>query len=79
MEKPDTAIRVMQRRIKDATVIMLFNESAHPVKNSLSLQVATRVQRWDAETGHIDTLAGKIGNIPVDLKPYQTAFYLVMQ
>jgi hypothetical protein len=79
MEMPDTAVRVMLRKIKDATVIMLFNESAQSVKNALRLQTASRVQRWDAETGHIQALPGEIGSIPLDLKPYEAAYYLVMQ
>lgn len=74
---PDTALRIMRRRLKDADVIMLFNESDHPVKNTLKHRLAKAVERWDAETGRVEKLSGHAGSITLDLKPYETAFYIL--
>jgi hypothetical protein len=74
---PDTALRIMRRRLKDADVIMLFNESDHPVRNTLKHRQAKAVERWDAETGRIEKLNGDGGQVAIDLKPYETAFYVL--
>jgi hypothetical protein len=78
LESPDTAVRILRRKLKDATVIMLFNESDHPVKNALALRRGgSQVVRWDAETGKTAAVAGDAAHIALDLKPYETAFYVV--
>jgi hypothetical protein len=78
LESADTAIRILRRKLKDATVIMLFNESDHPVKNALALRRGgSQVVRWDAETGKTAAVAGDAAHIALDLKPYETAFYVV--
>jgi len=74
---PDTALRIMRRRLKDADVIMLFNESDRPVRNALKHRQAKAVERWDAETGRIEKLTGDAGQIAIDLKRYETAFYVL--
>ena len=74
---PDTALRIMQRRLKDANVVMVFNESDHTVKNTLRHSLGKLVDRWDAETGKIEPVTGETGRIALDLKPYETAFYVI--
>jgi hypothetical protein len=74
---PDTALRIMQRRLKDANVVMVFNESDHTVKNTLRHSLGKLVERWDAETGKIEPVTGETGRIALDLKPYETAFYVI--
>ncbi|HVV26997.1 MAG TPA: glycosyl hydrolase [Rhizomicrobium sp.] len=78
LASPDTAIRLMRRRLEDATVFMLFNESDHAVRNTLVLRSAGgHVERWDPETGNVSPVAGDAGRIALDFKPYEAAFYVV--
>lgn len=75
---PDTAVRVLQRKLQDATVIMVFNESDHPVQNALALRAGgSSVERWDANNGQVAPAGGDAGRIALNLKPYETAFYVV--
>lgn len=74
---PDTALRYLQRKLKDATVMMLFNESGAPVTNRLKLKTPGMVERWDAQTGTVTPVALQDGAIPLDLPAYATAVYLV--
>jgi hypothetical protein len=74
---PDTAIRILQRKLNDATVLMVFNESAAPVKNQLVLHLDGKtVERWDPETGGV-AAAGGASRIPLELAPYTTALFVV--
>jgi hypothetical protein len=74
---PDTAVRIMQRNLADAHVVMLFNESDHPVANTLKTHPGSTSERWDAQTGHVEKVAGEAGQIAINLKPYETAFYVM--
>lgn len=74
---PDTGLRIMRRRLADADVVMLFNESDRPARNTLKLHSGKTIERWDAQTGQVARIAGDAGQIAVDLKPYETAFYIV--
>jgi hypothetical protein len=77
---PDTAVRLLRRRLKDATVIMLFNESASTVKNQLLVAGAEGeiAERWDPETGSAVALRSSYP-IPLEMAPYTTAVFLVRQ
>jgi hypothetical protein len=56
---------------------MLFNESDRSAKNTLKLRSGKTAERWDAETGHVEKIAGDASQIAVELKPYETAFYVM--
>jgi hypothetical protein len=77
LESPDPSVRLMQRRLADANVVMLFNESAQTVKAALKHRLGGTVERWDPDTGKIEKLATQPGRIALDLKPYETVFYVV--
>jgi hypothetical protein len=80
---PTTALRVMQRRLKDATVITLFNESASDLRNSLTLRLRGKVERWDPETGAVSAVAasGSDGalQVPLPLAPYALTVLVVRE
>lgn len=82
LSSPDTAVRYMQRKLKDATVLTLFNESGNSVHNGMLLSMAGRdVERWNPESGSISPVAvtGVAGKLsaPLDLEPYSMAVFLV--
>jgi hypothetical protein len=59
LEKPDTSLRYTKRRLKDATVYLLFNESAKPIEDELILRASGRkLELWDPETGNVDPVPG---------------------
>jgi hypothetical protein len=79
---PDTAVRYMHRRLEDATVMMLFNESGHAVHNKAVLDLdGSRVELWDPQTGQVHRVdATKTDNgftLPLDLPAYATAVYVM--
>jgi hypothetical protein len=71
LDTPDTAVKVMHRRLKDAEVYLFFNEgpaaSAHTV--SLAGKVR-RVERWDAGTGAVQAVESKDGKVRLELGAY---------
>lgn len=76
---PDTALRFTQRRLKDATVVLLFNESAKVFSNTLRLSAGSgRVEIWDPETGEV-TAAKTSGkrDVALHLEPYATEVLVV--
>jgi hypothetical protein len=82
LDKPDTALRLMQRRLKDADVYLFFNEGAQPSSHAVTLRSdGSKVERWDPQTGTIASTqrTGAKGAIKVqlELKPYETAVLIV--
>jgi hypothetical protein len=82
LDSPDTALRVMTRRLKDADVYLFFNEGAKPSSHSVTLKAAGRkVQVWDPETGSVSPLESTTAKgavtIKLDLKPYETRLLTV--
>jgi glycosyl hydrolase family 106( putative alpha-L-rhamnosidase) len=54
LESPDTSLRVMKRRLKDADVYVLFNEGPHALSQRVLLHSSgQRVEEWDAQTGRV--------------------------
>jgi hypothetical protein len=54
---PETALRVMKRRLSDADVYLLFNESTQPLDATVTLSSAAgKAQLWDAQTGSVSAL-----------------------
>ena len=78
----DTALRLMKRRWRDASVYLLFNESAQPLNESVSLPGARGlVQLWDAETGSIIPVAAELKDgartLSLQFAPYATRLLVV--
>jgi hypothetical protein len=79
---PQTALRVMKRRWRDADVYLIFNEGARAVHDTFTLaHAAGRAQLWDPQTGSISDLPAKTSNgsktIALDFAPYQTRVVIV--
>jgi len=82
LNTPDTALRYMHRRLKDASVYLFFNESALPISHQAALNArGTRAQVWDPETGAIKPLPSARSRqsieITLALQPYQTRVVVV--
>ena len=75
--QPDPALHLIHRKLKDATVYLLFNESAQPFSNELSFSSTRRVEAWDPQTATVAAVATHSGSdgktlIPLTLAPYAT-------
>ena len=68
---PTPALRYIHRTLDGAAVFLLFNESAAPIHNQLTLHAVGRRELWNPETGAV-TPIGKGPAIPLDLAPYAT-------
>jgi hypothetical protein len=82
LDTPDTALKVMTRRLKDANVYLFFNEGAQASAHSVTLKSPGKtVEVWDTETGKISTLASTAGKgtvtVKIDMKPYETVLLTV--
>ena len=82
LDKPDTALRVMTRRLKDADVYYFFNESAQPFSHAVTLATSgTKPESWYAQTGTISPLqaTGATGalKLTLQLKPYETKLIII--
>jgi hypothetical protein len=81
LDRADPAIKVLTRRLKDADVFLLFNESATPSHHTVTLKTAAlKAQAWDPVTGAatpvgVSTVAGL--KLDLDLKPYETKLLVV--
>ena len=54
LDVPDTALRVMKRRWKDADVYLFFNECADPATHTVTFtSPGKRIDVWDPQTGEI--------------------------
>lgn len=83
LQTPSTAVRFFSRRLKDATVFLLFNESANPVETQALLRVPGHmVQRWDADKGSVEAVDSKAAGrgerqVEVKLAPYEAEMLVV--
>jgi alpha-L-rhamnosidase len=82
LDLPDTAMRVLARRLKDADVFLFFNEGAADNRHTVTLKTAGRVvEMWDPATGAVSPVAssGVSGVVQVDLslKGYETRLLVV--
>ena len=81
---PNPALRFTERRWKDASVFLLFNESASPIQDDLVLRATGHtVERWDAETGDVHAvkdarrMRDNSLHLPLLLPPYTTEIIVV--
>jgi hypothetical protein len=82
LDAPDTALKVMTRRLKDADVTLFFNEGAQAISHSVTLKTAgKRVEAWDPATGSVSPVASTAGKgavtVKLALKPYETELLTV--
>lgn len=82
LDSPDTALRVMKRRWRDADVYFFFNEGAKPSDHEVTLDSdGWKTEQWDPQTGTIRPLdsqhaAGSI-TFQLRLQPFQTSVVVV--
>lgn len=80
---PNLGLRYTHRRLKDATVYMLFNEQASDMTNRVSLKAdGRRVELWDPQTGAVTPVAGAVVaagriEVPVSLEGYASRVLVV--
>jgi hypothetical protein len=82
LDTPDTALKVMTRRLKDANVYFFFNEGDQPCSRAVTLRAAgTIVRAWDPATGSTSPIASHASpagrTFQLDLKPYETRLVTV--
>jgi hypothetical protein len=82
LDTPDTALKVMTRRLKDANVYLFFNEGAQGSAHSVTLKAAGKtVEAWDPATGTVSPVASTAAKgavtVKLDLKPYETELLTV--
>jgi hypothetical protein len=73
---PDTALRVMKRKWRDADVYLLFNEGSAAIDHPVTLSGEGRIaEAWDAQTGQVAPIAQKHSaghaTIQLRLQPYE--------
>jgi hypothetical protein len=73
---PDTALRVMKRKWRDADVYLLFNEGATAIDHPVTLSGEGRIaEAWDAQTGVVAPVVQKHSaghaTIQLHLRPYE--------
>jgi hypothetical protein len=82
LDTPDTALKVMTRRLKDADVCLFFNEGAQGSSHSVTLKTAGKtVEAWDPATGTVSPVAATAAKggvtLKLELKPYETELLTV--
>jgi hypothetical protein len=82
LDTPDTALRTMRRRLKDADVYLFFNEGAQPSSHLVTLRSeGKRVEIWDPQTAAITPLKATSGKgsvkVQLALKPYETRVLVI--
>ena len=82
LDAPDTSLKVLTRRLKDAGVYLFFNEGAAALSHSVTIRVDGKtVETWDPATGSVSAVAAKAGSgtltVKLDLAPYETRLLTV--
>ncbi len=77
LDQPDPAIKVVTRRLKDATVFFFFNEGPKASSHTVSLWANGQMaQVWDPATGSVSPIPITINGFSIqtklDLRPYET-------
>ena len=75
---PDTALRVMKRRWRDADVYLLFNESSQPLDATMALSSASgKTEIWDPQTASMTPIAPSGDEVALHLSPHATRVIVV--
>ena len=83
LDSADPALKVMTRRLKDASVYLFFNESAQAMEHTVTLKGARKAAEvWDPQTGDVSipypfAPALKASTVKIALKPYETELLVV--
>jgi alpha-L-rhamnosidase len=82
LDSPDTALRVMKRRWKNADVYLFFNEGAQPSDHSVTLISKGKIaETWDPQTATVtplqSTRTGKSLAVQLKLAAYETRVIVV--
>jgi hypothetical protein len=74
LDTPDTAIRLIHRKLKDAEVYLFFNESAAATSHTIAFKTKPHsVEVWDPETGNVTPTETP----SLQLKPYEARVFVV--
>jgi hypothetical protein len=81
-DSPCPSVKYLHRRLKDADLYFMFNESTEQQSHRVSLAGSGEVQVWKAETGEIKSLPSDNStdgtvNVSIELEPYETKFLLI--
>jgi hypothetical protein len=82
LDTPDTALKVMARRLADADVDLIFNESTEAKTPSATFHSkGTRAELWSPQDGTVTTLPSTHSEgavtIKLNLKPYETELIVI--
>jgi hypothetical protein len=79
LDNPDAALRLLHRRLKDADVYLLFNESPTAITHTMRFAGKPRtVEVWDPQTGSIRSpQPGLTRQTVLNLAPYETCLMIV--
>ena len=82
LDAPDTALKIMKRRLKDSDVYLLFNEGPNPNTRTITFHNdGQMIEVWDPATASVSAQIctrdeGRL-SIRLNLKPYETAVYMI--
>ncbi len=83
LSTPDTSLRVMKRRWRDADVYLLFNESAQALNATITLSSAPgQTELWDPQTASITSVAPNNHSneqLTLSFAPYATRVVVVRE
>jgi hypothetical protein len=82
LDTPDASLKVMTRKLKDASVYLFFNEGAQTIYHAVTVKAAGQTAEvWDPQTGEVapvTSMPAKGGvTVKVALKPYETELLVV--
>ena len=82
LDTPDSALKVMTRKLKDASVYLFFNEGAQAIDHAVTVKAAGQTaEAWDPQTAEIRPVMSKSAKggitFKIALKPYQTELLVV--
>ncbi len=82
LDTPDTDLRVMKRRWKDADVYLFFNEGPKATSHRITLQSRGKAESWNPQTAAITELAAKSTSgaltFGLPLRPYESHIVVVV-
>jgi hypothetical protein len=82
LDSPDSALKVMTRKLKNARVYLFFNEGARTIDHAVTVKATGQTaEAWDPQTGEVRPVTSKSAKrgvtVKVVLKPYETELLVV--